>query len=129
MTYEFTGKTEEEAIENAINELGLERDAFDVEILEKSKGIFRKGPVKIKVYIDEELFETAMIKKWNEIKETKLSEIGNLKSENIEGWSKTFATPEEIEKDYSKKMQTTLAEYLWDVLGTDGNPLLYCGVC
>lgn len=61
--------------------------------------------------------------------ETKLSEIGNLKSENIEGWSKTFATPEEIEKDYSKKMQTTLAEYLWDVLGTDGNPLLYCGVC
>lgn len=60
--------------------------------------------------------------------ETKLSEIGNLKSENIEGWSKTFATPEEIEKDYSKKMQTTLAEYLWDVLGTDGNPLLYCGV-
>lgn len=61
--------------------------------------------------------------------ETKLSEINNLKSENIEGWSKTFATPEEIEKDYSKKMQTTLAEYLWDVLGTDGNPLLYCGVC
>ena len=57
MTYEFTGKTEEEAIENAINELGLERDAFDVEILEKSKGIFRKGPVKIKVYIDEEMPE------------------------------------------------------------------------
>lgn len=61
--------------------------------------------------------------------ETKLSEIGNLKSENVEGWSKTFATPEEIKKDYSKKMQTTLAEYLWDVIGTDGNPLLYCGVC
>lgn len=54
MTYEFTGKTEEEAIENAVNELGLERNAFDVEILEKGKGLFKKGPVKIKVYIDEE---------------------------------------------------------------------------
>ena len=34
MTYEFEGKTEKEAIENAVNELGLQRDQFDVEILE-----------------------------------------------------------------------------------------------
>lgn len=61
--------------------------------------------------------------------ETKLSEIGNLKSQNIEGWSESYATPEEIKKDYSNKMQTTLSTYLWDVIGTDGNPLLYCGVC
>lgn len=61
--------------------------------------------------------------------ETKLSEIGNLKSQNIEGWSESYATPEEIEKEYSKKMQTTLSTYLWDVIGIDGNPLLYCGVC
>lgn len=61
--------------------------------------------------------------------ETKLSEIGNLKSQNIEGWSESYATPEEIKSDYSKKMQTVLSDYLWDVTGTDGNPLLYCGVC
>lgn len=61
--------------------------------------------------------------------ETKLSEIGNLKSQNIEGWSESYATPEEIEKEYSKKMKTTLSTYLWDVIGADGNPLLYCGVC
>ena len=61
--------------------------------------------------------------------ETKLSEIGNLKSENIEGWSKSYSTPEEIKKDYSEKMKTTLSNYLWDVIGIDGNPLLYCGVC
>lgn len=60
--------------------------------------------------------------------ETKLSEIGNLKSQNIEGWSESYSTPEEIEKDYSQKMQTTLSTYLWDVIGTDGLPLLYCGV-
>lgn len=62
-------------------------------------------------------------------KETKLSEIRNLKSQNIEGWSESYSTPEEIKKDYSEKMQTTLSTYLWNVIGTDGNPLLYCGVC
>lgn len=61
--------------------------------------------------------------------EIKLKEIGNLKSENIEGWSKSYSTPEEIKKDYYNKMQTTLSDYLWDVIGIDGNPLLYCGVC
>lgn len=59
----------------------------------------------------------------------KLNEIGNLKSQNIEGWSESYATPEEIKKDYSNKMYTTLSDYLWDVIGTDGNPLLYVGVC
>ncbi len=61
--------------------------------------------------------------------ETKLSEIGNLKSENVEGWNKSYATPEEVKKEYSNKMQVTLSTYLWDVIGIDGNPLLYCGVC
>lgn len=61
--------------------------------------------------------------------ETKLNEIGNLKSQNIEGWSESYSTPEEIEKEYSQKMQTTLSTHLWDVIGIDGLPLLYCGVC
>lgn len=61
--------------------------------------------------------------------ETKLNEIGNLKSQNIEGWSETYATPEEIKVDYSNKKYSILRTYLWDVIGTDGNPLLYCGVC
>lgn len=56
MIYEFTGKTEEEAIQNAVNELGLERDAFDVEIIEK-KGFLKRGPVKIKVYVDDGIEE------------------------------------------------------------------------
>ena len=60
---------------------------------------------------------------------TKLSEIGNLKSQNIEGWSESYATPEEIRKDYSSKKYEVLRENLWNVIGTDGNPLLYCGVC
>jgi len=51
MTYEYEGKTEKEAIENAANELGLERDQFDVEILETQKNsLFKKGYVKIRVH-------------------------------------------------------------------------------
>ena len=58
---------------------------------------------------------------------TKLSEIGNLKSQNIEGWSESYSTPEEIKSDYEEKKYSTLKKYLWNVIGTDGNPLLYCG--
>lgn len=58
---------------------------------------------------------------------TKLSEIGNLKSQNIEGWSESYSTPEEVKADYEDKRYSTLKKYLWNVLGTDGNPLLYCG--
>lgn len=54
MTYEFEGKTEKEAIELAAAELGLEKDQFDVEILEAQKNsIFKKGYVKICVHTDE----------------------------------------------------------------------------
>ena len=60
---------------------------------------------------------------------TKLSEIGNLKSQNIEGWSESYSTPEEIKSDYEDKKQKVLSQYLWNVIGIDGNSLLYCGVC
>ncbi|MGP1414956.1 MAG: RNA-binding cell elongation regulator Jag/EloR [Treponema sp.] len=52
MVYEFEGKTEQEAIENAVSELGLEKDQFDVEILEVQKsGLFKKGIVRIRVNV------------------------------------------------------------------------------
>jgi len=54
MTYEFEGKTEKEAIELAASELGLEKDQFDVEILETQKtGIFKKGFVRICVHTND----------------------------------------------------------------------------
>ena len=60
---DFEGKTEKEAIDKAIEALGLERDEFDVEILENNKpGLFHKGNVKIRVHINaqnEEQEETA----------------------------------------------------------------------
>ncbi len=56
MTYEFEGKTEREAIDIAVAELGLEKDQFDVEILEIQKNsLFKKGYAKIKVHVDDSL--------------------------------------------------------------------------
>ncbi|MDR0376321.1 MAG: protein jag [Spirochaetaceae bacterium] len=53
MVYEFEGRTEKEAIDRAAAELGLEKDAFDVEILKTQRsGLFKKGYVKIKVHTD-----------------------------------------------------------------------------
>ena len=50
---EFEGKTEKEAIDKAVEALGLERDEFDVEIIENTKpGLFHKGNVKIRVHIN-----------------------------------------------------------------------------
>lgn len=74
-------------------------------------------------------YVTCLIINLQDEENTKLSEIGNLKSQNIEGWSETYSTPEEIESDYEDKKYSTLKQYLWNVIGTDGNPLLYCGVC
>lgn len=74
-------------------------------------------------------YVTCLIIDLQDEENTKLSEIGNLKSQNIEGWSESYSTPEEIKKDYENKRQKVLNQYLWNVIGTDGNPLLYCGVC
>jgi spoIIIJ-associated protein len=51
MIYEFEGRTEKEAIDCAAEELGLEKDDFDVEILETQRqGLFKKGHVRIRVH-------------------------------------------------------------------------------
>jgi spoIIIJ-associated protein len=53
MVYEFEGRTEKEAIDRAAQELGLEKDDFDVEIMETQRqGLFKKGFVKIQVHTD-----------------------------------------------------------------------------
>ncbi|ULQ58611.1 protein jag [Brucepastera parasyntrophica] len=56
MIHEFEGKTEKEAIELAAAELGLEKDQFDVEIIETQKtGLFKKGHVRICVHTDNDV--------------------------------------------------------------------------
>src|SRR3990172_655620 len=53
---EFEGKTEEEAIEQAIQKLGLRREDIDVEIVESRRpGLFRSGNVRIRVHVGDEI--------------------------------------------------------------------------
>jgi spoIIIJ-associated protein len=54
MEYEFEGRSEKEAIDRAAEELGLQKDDFDVEILETQRsGLFKKGYVKIRVHTNQ----------------------------------------------------------------------------
>lgn len=82
MIKEFEGKTEKEAIDKAVEELGIDQAEFDVEIINNSKpGIFRKGNVKIKVYIaDSESNDTGVTgdfeKKIVEYLETLIEKMG-----------------------------------------------------
>jgi len=57
MMKEFEGKTEKEAIDRAIEALGLERDEFDVEIVETQKSgfLFKKGKVVIRVHVGDDV--------------------------------------------------------------------------
>ncbi len=61
MTYEFEGKTEREAVDTAVSELGIERDQFDIEVLENQKsgflGIGKR--VRIRVHLDDDRSGTA----------------------------------------------------------------------
>ena len=53
MTRDFEGKTEQDAINQAIEALHIEREDFDVEILDNGRrGLFQKANVKIRVHID-----------------------------------------------------------------------------
>ena len=85
------------------------------------------GRIDINDIPEQVQYVTCLIIDLQDEENTKLSEIGNLKSQNIEGWSESYSTPEEIKSDYEEKKYSTLKKYLWNVIGTDGNPLLYCG--
>ncbi|HPE92148.1 MAG: RNA-binding cell elongation regulator Jag/EloR [Sphaerochaeta sp.] len=55
MMKEFEGRTEQEAIAKAIEELHIEREDFDVEIVEPvRKGLFKKSNVKIRIHFEDE---------------------------------------------------------------------------
>ena len=52
--YEFVGRTEQEAIEQANRTLALDSSQFDVEILESEGGLFGQKKVRIRVYPQKE---------------------------------------------------------------------------
>ena len=110
-----------ESIPNDFNNLVIKASNY---INHKTSGRIDENNVPEQVQ-----YATCLIVNLIDEENTKLSEIGNLKSQNIEGWSESYSTPKEIKTDYEEKKQDVLNKYLWNVIGIDGNPLLYCGVC
>lgn len=106
-------------------------DNFNQLVIEASSYINRQtlGRINLNNIPKEVKYATCLIINLINDREKNLSEMGNLKSQNIEGWSETYQTPEEIKENYSKKMYSVLENNLWNVLGRDNNPLLYKGVC
>lgn len=113
--------------------LGIESipDNFNKLVIEASNYINHKtfGRVDPNNIPEQVKYVTCLIIDLQREQEQKLDEIGNLKSQNIEGWEETYATPEQIKEDYDNKKYSTLQTYFWNVTGIDGKPLLYCGVC
>jgi len=105
-------------------------DNFNKLVIEASNYINSRTYNRIDVNnIPEEVkYATALIIDEIESAKNKIKNIGNLKSQNIEGWSESYATPEEINKNLEEEKSEILKTYLWNVIGSDGQPLLYCGV-
>lgn len=106
-------------------------DNFNNLVIQASAYIYQRtfGRIDENNIPEQVKYVTCLIINLQNEENVKLSEIGNLKAQNIEGWSESYSTPEEIKTNYEDKKQKVLNQYLWNVIGTDGNPLLYCGVC
>lgn len=52
--HEFEGRTEKEAIANAIEAMGLDEDEIDVEVVKTRSGLFGGGKVTIRVHVGED---------------------------------------------------------------------------
>lgn len=106
-------------------------DGFDGLVIRASNFINHETQGRIdRMNVSEQVkYATCLIMDLIDEENSKLAEIGSLKAEEIEGWDKTFLSPEQVKADYSTKKYEVLKECLWNQIGVDGKPLLYCGVC
>lgn len=104
-------------------------DSFNKLVIEASSYINRKtfGRIDINNISSEVKYTTCLIIDLIMEQKKKISEIGILKSQNIEGWSETYLTTEEIKKEYDNKKNDILKNNLFNVIGKDDHYLLYRG--
>ncbi len=100
MVKEYEAKTEREAIEKAVSDLGMEQDQFDVEIVESEQHgfFFKRGAVKIRVHVDEASSPSVSSKK--------LEPSGEMENDIISFLSKTIELmgyPGEVSKTFEEK--------------------------
>ena len=105
-------------------------DNFENLNIEASAVINQKtfGRINIATIPEQVKYCTCLVINLIDNKKKVISETGNIKSQSIEGWSETYSTPEEIEKDFNSQVDSILKLHLSNIIGTDGNPLLYRGI-
>lgn len=86
------------------------------------------GRININAIPEQVKYATCLVINLEQNKISKIQETGNLKSQSIEGWSESYATTEEIEKDFNAEVDSILRQYLYGLIGTDGKPLLFKGI-
>lgn len=104
-------------------------DDFNNLVIKASSYINRRtfGRIDINNIPEQVKYATCLIIELENKANIQKEEIGNLKSQNIEGWSESYSTPEEIDSKLKIDKKDVLKEQLWDVIGKDGNYLLYRG--
>lgn len=117
---EYIELLDADSIPDNFNQLNIEASSY---IEQKTSGRINKSNIPEQVK-----YATCLMINLLQEENTKLIEIGNLSSQNIEGWSETYLSPEETKKSYENQKQGVLNTYLWNVAGIDGLPLLYKGV-
>lgn len=108
MTRDFEGKTEQEAINKAVEELHIEREDFDVEILDNGRrGLFKKANVKIRVHIDTD-----------EETEQEFPEMNETEVEGSEGYLPEEAEEEEeeITLESNEELESQVCAFLKGVI-------------
>ena len=104
-------------------------DDFNNLVIKASSYINRRtfGRIDINNIPEQVKYATCLIIELENKANIQKEKIGNLKSHNIEGWSESYSTPEEINATLKIDKEDVLKEQLWDVIGKDGNYLLHRG--
>lgn len=104
-------------------------DDFNNLVIKASSYINRRtfGRIDIENIPEEVKYATCLIIELENKANIQKQEIGNIKSQNIEGWSETYSTSEEIDSKLKSDKKDIVKEQLWNVIGKDGNYLLYRG--
>ena len=104
-------------------------DDFNNLVIKASSYINRRtfGRIDIENIPEEVKFATCLIIELENKANIQKQKIGNIKSQNIEGWSETYSTSEEIDSKLKSDKEDIIKEQLWNVIGKDGNYLLYRG--
>ena len=102
-------------------------DNFDKLVIEASSYINRCtfGRIDIDNIPEQVKYATCLI--INEIDNCNSKNVGNVKSETVSKWSRTYKDDFEIKEESNKKKLDILKDNLYNVLDKEGTPLLYRG--